>query len=81
MFSLDLVILFVFDLVSENPNFMCRIMGETRENDAYEEELLDYDEEEEKVQDFSLPCHHRCHETPPSRKRVSERIIELIFHS
>ncbi|KNA19671.1 hypothetical protein SOVF_059300 [Spinacia oleracea] len=26
-------------------------MGETRENDAYEEELLDYDEEEEKVPD------------------------------
>ena len=26
-------------------------MGETRENDAYEEELLDYEEEEEKVPD------------------------------
>lgn len=26
-------------------------MGETRDNDAYEEELLDYEEEEEKVPD------------------------------
>lgn len=26
-------------------------MGETRENDAYEEELLDYDDEEEKAPD------------------------------
>lgn len=32
--------------------FLCkRIMGETRENDAYEEELLDYDEEEDKAPD------------------------------
>ncbi|KAL2896708.1 DEAD-box ATP-dependent RNA helicase 56 [Bienertia sinuspersici] len=29
-------------------------MGETRENDAYEEELLDYDEEEEKVPDSTV---------------------------
>lgn len=26
-------------------------MGETKENDAYEEELLDYEEEEEKAAD------------------------------
>ncbi|MBA0657993.1 hypothetical protein Goklo_010237 [Gossypium klotzschianum] len=26
-------------------------MGETRDNDAYEEELLDYEEEEEKAPD------------------------------
>ncbi|MBA0668781.1 hypothetical protein Goklo_001666 [Gossypium klotzschianum] len=26
-------------------------MGETRDNDAYEEDLLDYDEEEEKAPD------------------------------
>lgn len=26
-------------------------MGETKENDAYEEELLDYEEEEEKAPD------------------------------
>ena len=29
-------------------------MGENRENEAYEEELLDYDEEEEKVPDSGI---------------------------
>ena len=31
--------------------FVVEIMGETRDNDAYEEELLDYEEEEDKAPD------------------------------
>jgi len=31
--------------------FVVEIMGETRDNDAYEEELLDYEEEDDKAPD------------------------------
>ena len=31
--------------------FAIEIMGETRDNDTYEEELLDYEEEDEKAPD------------------------------
>ena len=39
-------------LILVNVNLcVCRIMGEVRDNEAYEEELLDYEEEDEKAPD------------------------------
>ena len=47
---------FVFETLTQHSldfyfRILCIRMDETKENDAYEEELLDYEEEDEKVTD------------------------------